>query len=102
MSIVALVIAPGIALQDTGQKAEKNEASEKEIVTEASQSETYDASNTLHLKNYIRSGKQNIATDQNRINEDEVTTDSDLLGSAGLLKEEKRYRQNKSSLLSKQ
>jgi K(+)-stimulated pyrophosphate-energized sodium pump len=102
MSIVALVIAPGIALQDTGQQADKDEASEKEIATEASQSETYEAGNTLHLKNYLRSGKQNIETDQISIYEDEGTVDYELLSSAGLTKQKNKHRQNKSSILSKQ
>jgi len=102
MSIVALVIAPGIALQDTGQQAEKDEASEKEITIEASQSETYDAGNTLHLINYLRSGKQNIAKNHIEINQDEIAADFDLLSSAGLSKEINRHRQNKSSLFSKQ
>jgi K(+)-stimulated pyrophosphate-energized sodium pump len=90
MSIVALVIAPGIALQDTGQKAERDEASEKEITIEASQSETYNAGNTLHLKNYLKSSKQNIATEQIETNNEEVATDPDLLSSAALTKQKNK------------
>ena len=99
MSIVALVIAPGIALQDTGQKAEKDEASEKEIVTEAIQSEMYDADNTLHLRDYLSSKKQNVVTDHVSTNANEVSADSDLLSLTAFPQQENQLRQHTNPFL---
>ncbi|MGM0573510.1 MAG: proton/sodium-translocating pyrophosphatase, partial [Bacteroidota bacterium] len=65
MSIVALVIAPGIALEETGPSAVKDEAFEKETIIEVRQPETYDAGNALHLENYQGNKKQNADTDIN-------------------------------------
>jgi K(+)-stimulated pyrophosphate-energized sodium pump len=102
MSIVALVIAPGIALQDTDQKAEKDEAPEKEITIEVSQSETHDADNTLYPEDYLRSGKQNSAADHTVTNKKKVSADSELLSSTALIKKENKQRQMKNSFLLKQ
>jgi len=62
MSIVALVIAPGIALQDSDKQAENTEENQKEIIIDKENS-TSDkvSSNTLHLGDwmYINSNESN-------------------------------------------
>ena len=102
MSIVALVIAPGIALQDTDQKAEKNEASKKEVTIEVSQSESYDADNTLYLKDYLKSNKQNVSADHTGTKKMKLSANSELVSSTALIKKENKQRQMKNSFLIKQ
>jgi len=94
MSIVALVIAPGIALQESDQKAENDEASEKEITTEASQSEMYDTGKTLHLKDYLSAKKQNVATDHISTHANKVLAGPAFLSATALTQQEYKHRQH--------
>jgi hypothetical protein len=54
MSIVALVIAPGIALQDSNKKAENTDKDQKEIIIEKEQSSSDKfSSNKIHIEDCI-------------------------------------------------
>ncbi|MFW5900966.1 MAG: sodium-translocating pyrophosphatase [bacterium] len=82
MSIVALVIAPGIALQEGGQTAEKEDPAEKEAVIEVRESEVYQDDNTLHLNDYLKSENQNIEpVDMNRYLNNEKPVETDFITS---------------------
>lgn len=61
MSIVALVIAPGIALQESGQKAEKLDEPEKRVILDQRPEMNANAKSALHLNNYIAHKTQNGA-----------------------------------------
>ena len=102
MSVIARVKTPGIALQKTDQKTEKNEASKKEVTIEVSQSESYDADNTLYLKDYLKSNKQNVSADHTGTKKMKLSANSELVSSTALIKKENKQRQMKNSFLIKQ
>ena len=61
MSIAALVIAPGIALEENDEKAEKVDEPEKVVILEKSPEKNASAKTALHLDNYIAQNTQNGA-----------------------------------------
>ncbi|MGM0532835.1 MAG: sodium/proton-translocating pyrophosphatase, partial [Bacteroidota bacterium] len=101
MSIVALVIAPGIALQDSSQQAKEDKASEKEIVIEASQSGVHKTGKALHMENYLTWKKQKADPEYTATYVHEASAVPGFLSSTALPQQENNNRQRTKHFLIK-